>query len=472
MAEKHYNLLKAASWYTLGNILIRGVSFLTLPIFTHLMSTHEYGIYSVYTSYLSIIQVVVLMGLSASIAVAYHAKEVEFESYVSTILLIPLGLAAGCMGIVNLWIPNFGNLLSMNVVFWNCLFVSAGAEAVSGILGARLVFEGRYKLYMAYSALRTVGNAALSLLLCYTLFRDHDMYFALVYGSTIAIVVGMTFLLLATKTKLIFQRNNLKYGFLWGVPLLFHTVATVVLTQSDRILIRYMDSYSSAGIYAIATTFASIPLMLQQSLNQAWIPWFYGKLNDREYDQSRWLNNRYIAMYGAIIAAYILISPEVIHLLTAESYWAAVYSLAPLLIGIWGEALYSMVGNIEYYYQKTKYIMLGTMITAGFNILLDILFINFYGYVGAAYATALSKFFLVFMHRYYARKCDSNEVFCNSIVSGVFLALCLGYFIVVMTLEYVLFRYILLSGILLFLGRYIVKNKMKIVLGLKEGVTK
>ena len=50
---KNYNLLKAASWYTVGNILIRGISFFVLPVFTSLMNTYDFGVFSVYTSYLS-----------------------------------------------------------------------------------------------------------------------------------------------------------------------------------------------------------------------------------------------------------------------------------------------------------------------------------------------------------------------------------------------------------------------------------
>ena len=62
-----YNILKAVSWYTIGNVLIKGVAFFVLPVFTRLMNTHEYGIYSVYMSYLTIFEVIILLGLSATI---------------------------------------------------------------------------------------------------------------------------------------------------------------------------------------------------------------------------------------------------------------------------------------------------------------------------------------------------------------------------------------------------------------------
>lgn len=469
MAGKKYNILKAASWYTIGNIFIKGIGFFLLPVFTRLMSTHEYGIYSVYTSYLTIFETVILLGLSATVTIARYAKEVEFESYMSTILVIPFVLAVACMGVVNVYIPIFGNILSMDSVLWNCLLISAGTGAICNIIGARLVIEGRYKLYMSYSFIYTAGNMAFSLLLCYTLFRTHDVHLARVYGSTAVSVVCAVFLLLATKTKLLVNKINVRHAFAWGIPLLFHTIATVVLTQSDRILIRYMDSYSAAGIYAIATTIVSIPMILQQSLAQAWTPWFYGKLDAKEYNQIRWLNNRYIILYGAVIAAFMLLAPDVIHIFTEKSYWASVYSLLPLAISVFAEMLYSIPTSVEYYNKKTKYIMTATVITVAINIVLDILFIWMFGYIGAAYATAISKMILFLMHYYFSRKLDKNRLFDGKVVVISIAFLAVLNVLTIFAINNSIVRFIILLSILIPVGWYAWRKKTLLLQKLREG---
>ena len=467
MAEKKYNILKAASWYTVGNILIKGVSFFVLPIFTRLMTTHEYGIYSIYTSYLMIFETIILLGLSSTVALARYAKEVEFDSYISTIIAIPSLLSAACMAVANVVIPVFGDILSMDAVLWNCLFVSAGTGAICNIIGARLVIEGRYKLYMASSAIQTIGNVSISLLLAYTLFAEHDVHLARVYGSTLATVIAALFLLIATKTRLSLKMTNAKFALAWGIPLLFHTVATVVLAQSDRILIRYMDSYSSAGIYAVATTIVSIPMVIQQSLAQAWIPWFYSKLEEKDYKQIRWLNNRYILFYGAVIAGFMLVAPEVIRLFTEQSYWPAVYCLIPLAISVFAELLYGIPTNVEYYNKKTTYIMTATLITVALNLLLDIGFIKLFGYYGAAYATALSKLALFLMHLYYSRKLDSNEMFNKPLVILSVGALAILNLVVVLTVDLIIVRYAILVALLIPAGLYLFKNKETLIKQIK-----
>ena len=42
---------KAGIWYTLGNILLKGCIFFTLPIFTRILSTNDFGIYNTYMAY-------------------------------------------------------------------------------------------------------------------------------------------------------------------------------------------------------------------------------------------------------------------------------------------------------------------------------------------------------------------------------------------------------------------------------------
>ena len=468
MAEKKYNILKAASWYTVGNILIKGVSFFVLPVFTRLMSTHEYGIYSIYTSYLMIFETVILLGLSSTVALARYAKEVDFDSYISTIIAIPSVLTLACMLVANVAIPMFGDILSMDATLWNCLFISAGAGAICNILGAKLIIEGRYKLYMASSAMQTFSNVGISLLLVYTFYQQQNAHLARVYGSTTSIIIGVLFLILATKTRFSVKKINVKCALMWGIPLLFHTVATVALQQSDRIIIRYMDSYSSAGIYAVATTIVSIPLMLQQSLGQAYAPWFYGKLEAKDYKKIRWFNDRYIVLYGVIIAGFMLLAPDVIHLFTERSYWPCLYSLIPLAIGGFGEMLYSIPTGIEIFNKKTTYLMYATLTAVVFNITLDIVFIRVFGYHGAAYATAISKLILFLVHYFFARKIDNNKVFSNGVVVLNAVALIMLNFFVIQTMDYLIIRYLILGIIMIITGCYVMKNKDLLLYKLRE----
>ena len=56
--------IKAGLWFTICNLLQKGISFITVPIFTRIMSTEDYGLYSIYISWYSIMTIFATLHLS------------------------------------------------------------------------------------------------------------------------------------------------------------------------------------------------------------------------------------------------------------------------------------------------------------------------------------------------------------------------------------------------------------------------
>ena len=57
------NPVKASIWFTICNVLQKGISMITVPVFTRLLTTEQYGVYSVYQSWYSIIGVFATLNL-------------------------------------------------------------------------------------------------------------------------------------------------------------------------------------------------------------------------------------------------------------------------------------------------------------------------------------------------------------------------------------------------------------------------
>ena len=107
---KKYNILKAALWYSIGKILISGVSFFMLPIFTSIMSTTDYGIYTLYLSCSSLIEVIFLLGISPTVRAARFSPAIDFEMYMTTAAVIPIFLASVTGAGINIYIACTGSL--------------------------------------------------------------------------------------------------------------------------------------------------------------------------------------------------------------------------------------------------------------------------------------------------------------------------------------------------------------------------
>ena len=67
MIKKYKNLsvqAKAAIWYTICNLLQKGILLIAVPIYTRILTTEQYGAYSVFLSWLEIFEIVATFRLS------------------------------------------------------------------------------------------------------------------------------------------------------------------------------------------------------------------------------------------------------------------------------------------------------------------------------------------------------------------------------------------------------------------------
>ena len=67
MASNLNRVVNAGIGYTVGNILIKGIGFLTIPLYTRLMTTGDYGIYNTYIAYVGIVTFFVCLGLDPTL---------------------------------------------------------------------------------------------------------------------------------------------------------------------------------------------------------------------------------------------------------------------------------------------------------------------------------------------------------------------------------------------------------------------
>ena len=59
--------IKAAIWFAVCNFVQKGLDVLTIPIFTRLLTTEQYGVYTVYRSWYIVISIFATLNLSAGV---------------------------------------------------------------------------------------------------------------------------------------------------------------------------------------------------------------------------------------------------------------------------------------------------------------------------------------------------------------------------------------------------------------------
>ena len=75
--EKRNSLSKSTAWYTVGNLFVRSVSFLLLPLYSNLISTEEFGNYALVMSLYAVIAVFYQSGLQSALSKYYLEEDNE-----------------------------------------------------------------------------------------------------------------------------------------------------------------------------------------------------------------------------------------------------------------------------------------------------------------------------------------------------------------------------------------------------------
>ena len=97
--------VKAGAFYLAGNIVSKAVAFLTIPVFTRLLTTSEYGIVNTYSSWVQIVSVIMTLSLFNSFRTAVVEKKDDFDAYCASVLRLGgifsiLWTAAAVIGIL------------------------------------------------------------------------------------------------------------------------------------------------------------------------------------------------------------------------------------------------------------------------------------------------------------------------------------------------------------------------------------
>lgn len=396
---------KAGLFYFVGNIFNKGIAFVTVPVFTRLLTTTDYGIVTTYNSWVSILTLVfglaIYMGIRAAF-IDYKEKINDFMSVSTTFTLVS--------GVLMSFLIGGGALvLKINVSFavlFFCLIQGLASALIQNYL-MYLMMEYKYKFRTALMILPNLLSVIVSICVIVFILKT-DLYMGRIIPS--AIVSGgfalLTILLVYKKSRMLFNKKYLVYALKISAPLVLHGLALYVLSQSDRIMITWLADASQTGIYSLVYNFSMIATVITTALEGVWVPWFTEKLKNKDRNSINKLSTYYINIMMYAMIAIILVGPEVIRILASKPYWEGIIIIPPVVLANYVIFAYTMYVNVEHFYKKTPYITLNTLVAAIINIVLNYVFIPKYGYVAAAYTTLASYIVSFVLHSRYAKKIE------------------------------------------------------------------
>ena len=384
-------VLKAGLGYTISNILVKGIVFLSLPLFSRIMTTAQFGVYNVFISYESILYVLIGMAMDNSLQSANLDFKESVNKYISSISLIYILNAAICCILITYTGGWLSGILNLERGALYLLVVYSFSTAIISLYNMKVSLKYEYKKYLVLTLSYSIGNILLSLLLMLTVLSDKRDYGRMA-GASGAVLVAAIYALHAiykdAKPKV--ERVFWKFAIKFSLPLVPHGISQVLLAQFDRIMIRQLVSDSAAGIYSLATNIKIILTVISQSITTTWRTWFFNAANENKIADIQKRARQLVEMYAIFSIGLMSVSREIILIFGGFKYEAGKYVVIPMVMDAFLLFVYSLVVQSEYYKKKTHYIMIGTIIAAVINIVTNYVFIQIYGFVAAAYTTLFS----------------------------------------------------------------------------------
>lgn len=384
---------KNAIFNLLGPILLNGISFFTMPIFTRLLGPAQYGIVAVFTTWVGILSIVFGLQVQGSIGTAKaHLGDDAIKEYLSTILLLGLFCSAGFLLIGFLGAPWFSEWMLLSKDVYYLMGIQSVTTFVIGFSSIAFVFYKKAQGSFGVNVTTAVSTSVLSILLIFFAFPPDQAYLGKIYGMVIPnvlIATGVAVYFLK-QGHFTFKREYIYFCLPICLPLIFHGLSHILLGQSDRIMIQQMMGNQPTGIYSFMIVFSTVLTAIWTALNNTWVPFYYDDLKAGKIEVIRQKSKNYIFIFSIMHIVFLLWAPEVIKVFAPPPFWGAIPLLPFFVMGNYFLFMYSFPVNFQFYHKSTISIAVGTVAAALLNIGLNLVWIPAYGLMGAAAATLIA----------------------------------------------------------------------------------
>lgn len=348
-------VIKAGTWYTVSNFLIKGISFITLPIFARLLTKDELGQFSNITAWFNILAIITTFELYSSVSIARFDFKNELKKYISSNLVLGTAITSVFYIFCLIFHTVVEQILMIDFFTLNIMFIYLLVYPSIQMLQIEKQITHKYKTVVTISFLSSFLSTITSIILI-LIFKNH-LYGRIVGHFIPLILISLLVYVWIIKDGVKITKRYSKYAIKVSLPLIVHLLAGYLLSSSDKIMITKMVSSEANALYSVAYNVSLLVSLLWTSLNNAWSPWAYKQMDEKRYDKLKKYSKPYFLGFLVVVYVAMLITPELLLFMGGRGYMEAKYVMPPVMVGYVFQFVYSLYVNIEFYHKKQKNIV-------------------------------------------------------------------------------------------------------------------
>ncbi len=398
------SLSKRTILYVISQTFSRGINAIAAFIFVRLLSTEEYGIVSVYTALVAILTVIISLGMDGTIQIAKTKYGTDkLDAYCSAALtissiffsciifiILTIGLICGEVFHCPLW---YVMLLLFHSFGDSCLrFRSAYYTSTK---------QADKDLYVSL----LISITSLGISITAVMLMNHNKYIGRIAGFSCSyFTLGSCFLfLMLKKGKCYLSRQYFKFCLPLAIPLIFHGLSAVIITQFDKLMLDHLAGSYEVGLYSFGLNLAYPISTIWYALNHSWIPEYHELMASNKSKDLEEHSNNYMFIFTGLVCGYITVSKEALQILGTSEYYILKKTLPLMALYFYIHFLYTFPINFEFFRGSTKLMGTAMVFSAFLNMGLNYILIPKLGITGAITASVASSCFLLVVHDFNAR---------------------------------------------------------------------
>jgi O-antigen/teichoic acid export membrane protein len=402
-------LARNAAVYGTGQVLLRLISLLLLPVFTSFLTPTDYGISSILGLLTLLVTPVFALGISGSLGVVYFEID-DPRRKISTIwtafgtlalsaaaLLVAGAVAAPVIG--SALFPANPSGYDLPYLVTVSILTAAVSIAAQPLL-VSLQLEERARMFVAI----TVGSAVISIVL--------SLLFIVVMGRGVAGfieagAIAQTLALLLTLAVTLgharpaFRRELANELLRLGLPLVPAFLAIFVMQQSNKYLLQAASGLDEVGVYTVGFNLGMFATLVVSGFTAAWFPFFSSFMNRQA--AATVLFGRILTYYVLAVGTFSLLfyvgARPVILLLTHGPFHGAYVAVGPSATAQFLIGVHSVLLATMYFAKEVRFQLVIQGAAAAVSVGLNLVLIPLLGIAGAALALASGVLVMVLLQQ-------------------------------------------------------------------------
>jgi len=410
--------------YGLGTIVPRLLNYFLVPFYTRIFDESAYGQITELYAWVAIVMVVLTYGMeTAFFRYANQEKDANkvFNTATTSLLITSLVFIV----IVMLFLGDIATAIQYqgNSEYIMLLAFIVAIDAFTSLPFAYLRYKNKAKRFSFIKITSVIVNIFLNFLFLLIIpkifgervqelpvYNDSHLIVFVFIANLVSTIASLLLLIPEMKGfKIRVDKLLLRKLLAYGLPILIIGFAGMINEVSDKILLKYLlpdqdTAQAQIGIYGANYKLAILMTLFIQMFRYAAEPFFFAESDKKNAKETYSRVMTYFVIFTLIIFLGITLFMDLFKYFIGPAFWSGLM-IVPIVLA--AKLFLGVFYNLSVWYKLTNKTLYGAAIAvcgALITIVLNIILIPKYGFVGSAWANFFCYLSMMLISYYWGRK--------------------------------------------------------------------